>query len=108
MPRVLCVAEKPSIAKAVANHLGGQARAVRFHLAVKLLMDADWASRRLFVVYNGLKTTSSTFASNNGVNVLLHSPALPVILSPRTFKIDLESGTRASQQISSKLLYKAQ
>jgi hypothetical protein len=29
MARVLCVAEKPSIAKAVANHLGGQARAVR-------------------------------------------------------------------------------
>ena len=28
MTRVLCVAEKPSIAKAVANHLGGQARAV--------------------------------------------------------------------------------
>ncbi|KNG48423.1 prokaryotic type I DNA topoisomerase [Stemphylium lycopersici] len=27
MTRVLCVAEKPSIAKAVANHLGGQARA---------------------------------------------------------------------------------
>ncbi|KAF1843137.1 DNA topoisomerase 3-beta [Cucurbitaria berberidis CBS 394.84] len=27
MVRVLCVAEKPSIAKAVANHLGGQARA---------------------------------------------------------------------------------
>ncbi|KAF1919231.1 DNA topoisomerase 3-beta [Ampelomyces quisqualis] len=27
MARVLCVAEKPSIAKAVANHLGGQARA---------------------------------------------------------------------------------
>ncbi|KAH9873241.1 hypothetical protein J1614_005639 [Plenodomus biglobosus] len=27
MPQVLCVAEKPSIAKAVANHLGGQARA---------------------------------------------------------------------------------
>ncbi|CBY00540.1 hypothetical protein LEMA_P016700.1 [Plenodomus lingam JN3] len=27
MPRVLCVAEKPSIAKAVANHLAGQARA---------------------------------------------------------------------------------
>ncbi|KAF2030689.1 DNA topoisomerase 3-beta [Setomelanomma holmii] len=26
MARVLCVAEKPSIAKAVANHLGGQAR----------------------------------------------------------------------------------
>jgi DNA topoisomerase-3 len=29
MTRVLCVAEKPSIAKAVANHLGGHARAVR-------------------------------------------------------------------------------
>jgi DNA topoisomerase-3 len=28
MTRILCVAEKPSIAKAVANHLGGQARAV--------------------------------------------------------------------------------
>lgn len=28
MARILCVAEKPSIAKAVANHLGGQARAV--------------------------------------------------------------------------------
>ncbi|PVH94649.1 prokaryotic type I DNA topoisomerase [Periconia macrospinosa] len=27
MTRILCVAEKPSIAKAVANHLGGQARA---------------------------------------------------------------------------------
>ncbi|KAF2744857.1 DNA topoisomerase [Sporormia fimetaria CBS 119925] len=27
MARILCVAEKPSIAKAVANHLGGQARA---------------------------------------------------------------------------------
>ncbi|KAF1958324.1 prokaryotic type I DNA topoisomerase [Byssothecium circinans] len=27
MVRILCVAEKPSIAKAVANHLGGQARA---------------------------------------------------------------------------------
>jgi len=26
---VLCVAEKPSIAKAVANHLGGRATAVR-------------------------------------------------------------------------------
>jgi hypothetical protein len=28
MTRVLCVAEKPSIAKAVANHLGGQVRTV--------------------------------------------------------------------------------
>jgi DNA topoisomerase IA len=28
MARILCVAEKPSIAKAVANHLGGQVRAV--------------------------------------------------------------------------------
>jgi hypothetical protein len=28
MTRVLCVAEKPSIAKAVAGHLGGHARAV--------------------------------------------------------------------------------
>ena len=34
MTRVLCVAEKPSIAKAVANHLSGQARAVSVEIVV--------------------------------------------------------------------------
>jgi DNA topoisomerase-3 len=32
MARILCVAEKPSIAKAVANHLNSQARAVSNYL----------------------------------------------------------------------------
>jgi DNA topoisomerase-3 len=43
MTQVLCVAEKPSIAKAVANHLGSQARAVRLDnlLSFRLGLIAD-------------------------------------------------------------------
>lgn len=42
MARILCVAEKPSIAKAVANHLGGNASAVStmpMHLCNALAAD---------------------------------------------------------------------
>lgn len=60
------------------------------------------------MVYNGSRTTSSTSASNSGVSLMLHSHALLATLSPRTFQIDSESGTLASQQTYLMLLFRAQ
>jgi DNA topoisomerase-3 len=43
MTRVLCVAEKPSIAKAVAGHLsGGQYQTVRSAVALLRFPDFSW------------------------------------------------------------------
>jgi hypothetical protein len=61
------VAEKPSIAKAVANHLGGQARAVSGCLPSRWYrMKADEIKRKMSGVYNGSRTTSLTTTSRDG------------------------------------------
>ena len=67
---MLCVAEKPSIAKAVANHLGGQAHAVSLDTILTGEENRQDVSlmvgRNLFAASNGSRTTNLTSASIPG------------------------------------------
>lgn len=71
--KVLCVAEKPSIAKAVANHLGGRVTTVCIKLILELEREMKElnGSRIVFEAYSGSRTTGSTFNFNNGGSATL-------------------------------------
>lgn len=107
--KVLCVAEKPSIAKAVANHLGSRVTAVRRNTLSKNCETRTkelTGSRIVFVAYNGSRITDLTFAFNSGGSAMLLSHALLVISWPTNLLNGTGSGTHAHLQISLMLPYR--
>lgn len=65
--RVLCVAEKPSIAKAVAGHLaGGSFQTVSGNS--KDMLSSDMSCRRTYQTLDLTRTTASSTISQHGVS----------------------------------------
>ena len=93
-PKILCVAEKPSIAKSVANHLsGGHVHAVSSREIHLLLGYISFSLSVMFQAINMLRITNSILRLvHHGEIALLPWPACLVILPAMTFQPNIRNG----------------